>query len=814
MLTLLACAPNLGFLDEPPAAVSAHPAAIVLGISQQADHLSVPTSSRPEPVGDRFRATAPFVLAGTLEDGSTVWRVPLPVHANLLPTRLKGTHVFGTGEPPGFEVWYEGMRHTFTRNGRAPRGWGFDRRWLYVGVAAGRPAPDWQQVEFRFPKAAEAERALNFDTAGLGSADFVNRTLTLGEQSWTGLLLPAPSVASWTLEWGEGAVFDADTFLVPPAILPAAGSDGADLVVRVDGIEVARTTIGVHVARFRCVLPGSGRHSLELLTEPKGSSDFDYVFVSGPAVYVPTATPQRVLLVFVDTLRRDRVGVYGYEGGTTPLLDRLAAHGTVFESARSVSPWTLPAVRAAMSGTQPELWGTVPTLPARLAAGGFQTEAIVGNAFLSQPFDAQRGWTHYEYSHLLEPDDVVARARAVLDRYPDRDLALLVHFMGPHMPYDEPPWYTWWFAGQEPVEIKQLSRDWLSEVPWDSPNLDVIRDYVSGRYDANVRWVNDELGPLIADVGATGHVVVFADHGEELWDHGGFEHGHTFYDELLAVPLLVRSASMLPGRVDAPVSLLDLTPTVLNLVGLPSDVPQGLSLVPLARGEGAELFTARPQAFGRPLYGRDGWGVVTGEQKWWQRSAISTVFDVGLDPRERSNLAATTALGPYPEALAKALGTDVVLGYRFRILSRTGTPKIRAETPLGWRAVVPAYDPRGRSDGAEATIDAAGHLVWSPVIGVELPSEFFAVPVGDASDCTGLVVTTSVGSSVFTSQCARAAGPPGAGPNEVLSTGDQRAGVTVELAWVPLPQGEAVPGFHPDLAAQLEELGYAEDDEP
>lgn len=810
---LIGCGPDLGFLDAPPVAAAHGPAAVVLGVGLAPETLTLAASSRSDVVPERWAAQNAFERVGVLPDGAVVWRTPLPVHDNLMPSRLKGTHVFGTGEPPGFEVWFEGIRHSFVRGGRAARSWGFDRDWLYIGVPGSSKGPTPETVAFEFPRAVATERALNRATSGLDGLAFAQRTLTLGERSWTGLLLPAPSSAVFQLSWDAGAVFDAELLLVPPAVRAAASSDGAELVVRVDGTEVGRARFGGAPTPFRLPLPGHGAHRLSLETAPGASTDFDYAFVAGPTVFVPRSEPERVVLVFIDTLRRDRVGAYGYEGQTTPTLDRLASQAAVFTEARSVSPWTLPAVRAALTGAQPERWDVNETLPTRLARAGFHTEAIVGNAFLSQPFDTQRGWTQFRYGHLMPPDEVVAHARAVVERHADRDLALMVHFMGPHMPYDEPWWYTarfapWW----RPSALQALTRDWLYEVPPDAPELPAIQRYVSGRYDANVAWVDRELRGLLADIGPSAHVLVFADHGEELWDHGGFEHGHSFHDELLDVPLIVRSPGVTAGRVEAPVSLLDLTPTVLELVGAPWDAPAGRSLVGLTRGEGVDGFRRRPQAFGRPLYGRDGWGVLSDVHKWWQRGGTSFVFDVGVDPGERQDLAVTTPSAPFAVAMGVALDAPVLAGWRFRLVTKAGVPRITASVPGGFRAAIPAYDPRGRSEGAEPVIEADGSLTWAPAVGVETPAEFFAIPWADATDCTGLQVTARVGVKSWTEGCARPAGPPGKGPDRVVAVGDARVGVEVELVWVPLLDGVAVPGFHPDVAEELQTLGYVDED--
>ena len=112
-----------------------------------------------------------------------------------------------------------------------------------------------------------------------------------------------------------------------------------------------------------------------------------------------------------------------------------------------------------------------------------------------------------------------------------------------------------------PDELKHLTRKFLMTVTEATDGFEAIRDHVIGRYNNNIRYVDDQLRRLFADVGSQATVVLFSDHGEEFGAEG-FEHGHTFHDELLRVPLIVRSPELPPGRISAPVSLLDIAPTM------------------------------------------------------------------------------------------------------------------------------------------------------------------------------------------------------------------------------------------------------------
>ncbi len=751
---------------------------------------------------------------------ASVWRVPLPVAPDLLPSPTRGTHTFGSAPPPGFVVTLDGEELPFEHMGKKPGTWGFDREWLYVGVGFGEDAPAAEALRVSFPRATATESSMNLDTSGAEADRFVQRTFTVGGVSHAGWFLPAPASARVSVVVPPNGVLAFAPGLIPPAILTDAPTDGASVVVRatVDGAteELSRTRVTgpsfdivrVDLARF------SGRTvALELATEGGGDNVLDYVLLEDPVVYEAKAHPRKFVMIFVDTLRADHLGFAGYPRATSPHLDRWAANAAVFSRARTVAPWTLPSARAALTGSEPEDWFARTPVAGRFASAGFRTDAIVSNAFLSQPFGLERGWARFRYEHLLTPDALVADTVARLREWPDRDQLVLLHTMGPHLPWDEPWTHRWRWAGRQPEALKSASRGQIGSFRPTNPDLPEVRDWVTARYDQNVRWVDDELAALLEEVGADATVVLFADHGEELWEHGGFEHGHQFGDELLEVPLVVKSPGVTPGRFDAPVSLLDLTPTLLELAGLPADDDAaGRSLVGYTFGDAgaSEALVTRPLGFGRPLYGEDGWGVIAGDQKWTARDGRQTLFDLATDPGEQHDLAATADLSPYPKALSAALGRPVQVVWR---ISLGGEPwpsalTLTASHPDGLAQVWSGYDPRGRTAGAVAEVVDGRVQLTIPPDG-ELPNALYVVPAGDVTRPGGLVVTL-VGHKV---QVAGAAPvdlvvAPGAVGAPFLVTRDARYQLAVDLTVVPEPSGTEVSGYHPELEDQLRELGY------
>jgi len=779
--------------------------------------ISLPPTSRPGglPAPADFGAVAPFKKHES-RDKADVYATPLPIHSNLLPTKMEGTHTFGSKPPPGLEVWLGEQRLEFKRRGRGKHAFGFSRSHLLVGVPEGSGTPDHTQLRMRFARATDAEVELSYSAAGRSAEDFVQRTITVGQHSHRGVFLPSPATASWSVMVPDSGRLSTRATVLTPPISSVIHSDGANVVVRVDGTDVA--TLPAEVGQFRQssvdLSTWAGQQvTLELVSQPRASADFDYVFLEEPTIYTPSEDPRRILMIFVDTLRPDHLGFYGYDvHPTTPNLDRWAEGAAVFTDTRTVAPWTLPSARAALSGDQPEMWFETDNLPERLGDAGWHTEAIVTNAFLSQPFDMHRGWGHFEYIHLLETEGVVDRAQKLIERHSDRDLMMMVHVMEPHLPYEEPLLYQHMWAGSKPDQLEWVSRNHLVRVDGRHPQFAEIDRYVKARYDQNIRVVDDEILPLIEAVGANASVVLFSDHGEEFWEHDGFEHGHAFWDEVLRVPLAIRSPSMPAGRFDAPTSLLDLTPTVLELAGLPSEVAVGRSLVDLGFGaEGAaDGFVERSQAFGRPLYGDDGWGVVADGHKWASRGGTQTLFRVQTDPGEHKDLAGACSLTKWPDELESALDRPVHRVWRLSL--RGGAKKsmvLKLAHPDGVTDAWSAYDPRGRAASTVPSV-VEGDMVLALEPGAALPAAVYIRPAGDALDVQGLVLSLA-GEGVDKESPSRLATLiPGPKSAVVASLAAEGMSISVDLALAPERAGVEVSGFHPDMEAQLEALGYVD----
>ncbi len=363
-----------------------------------------------------------------------------------------------------------------------------------------------------------------------------------------------------------------------------------------------------------------------------------------PAVTRPAA-PERgmnVLLVSIDALRRDHLGCYGYERVKTSELDRFAASAATFEHGYCNSPWTLPSMASMVTGRYPTVGGIdaghrirpgLPTLAEILRDNGYRTEAYVTNVFMHPEYGYARGFDVYLMNgglRRLYPlrgtllykwtvaavrawrskfgrnlDDttfngeatVAALRRLAVGRRP---FFIWCHFMDPHGPYTPPPGYVPDYPGTSAAEAYDLMDELLAQ-GWglaEMPMEEKFADEFEMLYDGEIAYVDEQFGKIIAALEEEGLadetiVIVLNDHGEEFFEHGGYEHGHTLYPELIDMALIVR----IPGRdlreaaAARYVSHVDIAPSVVDALGIASEaVFDGDSFLAASRSGGETVF--------------------------------------------------------------------------------------------------------------------------------------------------------------------------------------------------------------------------------
>lgn len=305
--------------------------------------------------------------------------------------------------------------------------------------------------------------------------------------------------------------------------------------------------------------------------------------------------PPDIVLVVVDTLRADHLSLYGHGNPTSPKIDALAKSGGHFTRAYSHSGWTLPSFASLFTGLYPHEHGVVrdaaanarfgrlddavETLAEKLQARGYRTGAFVNNTFLAPEFNLQQGfdrwdWVAASHDRHRSAHDTVTAALAWKAEQSGPSFTL-VHFMEPHLGYRPTAPARGRFAkiGGEPFELPfdpptATRRAWANG---DAPMPDGRdRRYIRDLYDEEILLVDYAVGELVAglDLEKTA-VLLTADHGEELWDRGGYEHGHSLHDELTRVPLVVAGRVPVKGEQEGVVDHRMLFGGILALAGAP-----------------------------------------------------------------------------------------------------------------------------------------------------------------------------------------------------------------------------------------------------
>lgn len=370
---------------------------------------------------------------------------------------------------------------------------------------------------------------------------------------------------------------------------------------------------------------------------------------------IAAADAPNILLISIDTLRADHVHCYGYDRETTPTLDRIGREGALFREAISPTSWTLPAHVTMLTSLPPEQHGVntdgrrlphgIPTLAEVLRDRGYETAGYVSAAYLDGRFGFSRGFDEYDDYTAVRLSGESARrevsapsiTRLALDYLSRRGKAvrpffLFLHYYDVHADYVPHPPYDRMFHATTTHGLEQSI----------------------ALYDGEVAWVDHHVGLVLDDLRRRGLldrtvVVITADHGEELLDHGQTGHGKTLYDEVLRVPLFIRYPTRIAAglTIDRQVRLMDIMPTILTLAGLRRNVPDqsARDLTPLFDAKSSGGFPDLI-AFG-DLRGALS-SVRTPSSKYIRSELVKReeLFDLIRDPHERTNLIGTSTAAP------------------------------------------------------------------------------------------------------------------------------------------------------------------------
>jgi arylsulfatase A-like enzyme len=378
-----------------------------------------------------------------------------------------------------------------------------------------------------------------------------------------------------------------------------------------------------------------------------------------PAIEETERQPaQNVVVLLIDTLRAEKLRPFNPRSRVeTPRLDALAAESGVFLSAQSPENWTKPAVASVLTGLHPTSHGAKESesrlsddallLSEHLSANGFATGSFIANGYVSDRFGFDQGWDHYtnfiRENENTDASNVFQEAGDWIEANKDRRFFAYVQTIDPHVPYDPPSEYRRMYDSNEgyagqvtprgtPELLEEAKRGAVTFSDSDRARLLALHDGEISQHDFEMGRFIDRLKSM--GVFENTIFVITSDHGEEFDEHGSWGHGHSVYQELIHVPLLVHGPGVPASRVTETVSTLDIPATVLSSVGLPNlPASEGRDILGFTRGEVPPGPTV---AFSDFLNDRR--VIRAGRWKMVLRGINATLFDLQTDPTEQTEL--------------------------------------------------------------------------------------------------------------------------------------------------------------------------------
>ncbi len=372
---------------------------------------------------------------------------------------------------------------------------------------------------------------------------------------------------------------------------------------------------------------------------------------------------RNLVLLSIDTLRRDHVGRYS-GSGETPFMDGLAERAMALDSHHACSNWTYGAFMCLLGGADGVDVGFVPAggadtevipaelplLPGTLRAAGFRTALISTNGYVGGTSKLDRYYDSFFHEGMAPADEVVGWGLETMDELRGAERWMLhLHFFDPHSPYGAPDAYLGELDALDPIdyqldeieEINRLARQWPG---LDAATQALILEHLDVRYRASIRFLDDELERLIDALEASGDLddallVILSDHGEQFYEYGEQEHGKTLHGVEVDSFVWLLGRGVSPGSWTQPTTHADLTPTLLSLLGLPPE--SGRPAGDLG-GLGAALGEADPE---RPLFAVKLEGADTqhsvdrgGKRLIYTWDGRRQLYDLGADPEEGEDL--------------------------------------------------------------------------------------------------------------------------------------------------------------------------------
>jgi arylsulfatase len=385
-----------------------------------------------------------------------------------------------------------------------------------------------------------------------------------------------------------------------------------------------------------------------------------------------------IILVSVDTLRPDHLGCYGYPKKTSPAVDAFARDAILFENCFSQAPTTRPSCASFLSGFLPHeckvftnsdnIPPEVPMVAEQLKAKGYRTLGVSSNFVLGQGTGYDRGFDVFD-NRLDEAELVRKVPERLAAKTTDAAISLLradgrkgkffmwIHYQDPHGPYTPPPPFDTAFL-RSGREIRRLEFNSTFSGIGGIPSYQRIGDeddfdFYAGRYDGEIGYFDAHFGRLLKalrdmDLYDNSLIIFTADHGEGMGERDYFfAHGEYVYNNLIRVPLLVRSAESTPVTRSEYVELLDLAPTILRFAGIEPD--------PKLRGRDLLGGDLKPAAIFSEMEGK--YSIIEDGMKLIIHADPGEflLFDLGDDPGEQHDLSAEANYARYVEPLKRTL---------------------------------------------------------------------------------------------------------------------------------------------------------------
>ena len=434
--------------------------------------------------------------------------------------------------------------------------------------------------------------------------------LDVGGESRRSVVLPGPSTIRWYAEVPENGRFSLGFGAAGEGertIRVTATPEGAEAVSLHEGAVTGAwqdrvldmTSLAGEIVRIEVAVEGEGE-----------------IGISGPAVVVPMpetaladAEARNVVVLLIDTLRASKLRAYNPRSRVeTPTLDAFAGEAAVFEHAQAPENWTKPSVASVLTSLTPTTHNTkeqsssLPqsalTIAEVFQRNDFATGSFIANGYVSDRFGFDQGWDHYT-NYIREERNTTAgnvfrEAATWIEEHREERFFAYIQTIDPHVPYDPPDdllahYHPGPYTGpisprRTGLQLEDVKRGRMTLTPADVRRLEAL-------HDGEISYHDREMTTFVARLRELGLYdntifVVTSDHGEEFNDHGSYGHGHSIFQELLHVPLMMRWNGVIdPLRIGPTVSTLDIAPTVLEATGV--EIPEefeGSSLLTTARG--------------------------------------------------------------------------------------------------------------------------------------------------------------------------------------------------------------------------------------